>query len=148
MAVGLWDVAELGQARDDRDGRVGHTGEVARQVANIDVAAVFTVDEVTHLVQAVLDLLVVAQQRRGLLRGGLRGLQRGRRIAHFGAGLAGVDLVPLAFGADGLLAAVQGGLAVPFQSADVLDPVAEALDAVVLLGQRLEQPAGAEFHLL
>ena len=73
MAVGLGHVLELGQAADDRDGRVGQAGQIARLVAHIHPAAVFVVGEVAHIVQAVLDLPVIAQQVGELLRGGLAG---------------------------------------------------------------------------
>ena len=62
MAVGL------GLAADDRDRGVGQAGEIARQVAHVDAAAVFIVGEVAHVVQAVLDVPVVADQGRELLR--------------------------------------------------------------------------------
>ncbi len=41
MAVGLGQVLELGLAADDRDRGVGQAGEIARQVAHVDAAAVF-----------------------------------------------------------------------------------------------------------
>lgn len=41
MPVGVQHLAEFWQAADDQDGRVGQTGEIARQVANIYVAPVF-----------------------------------------------------------------------------------------------------------
>ncbi len=67
MAVGLGQVLELGLAADDRDRGVGQAGEIARQVA--------------HVVQAVLDVPVVADQGRELLGTGLVGGQRGECIA-------------------------------------------------------------------
>lgn len=93
LAVGLRQVAETEQASDDRDGRVGQAGESALRIAHLGAAEIFVVGEVAHIVLAVLDLLVVAQ--------------RGERTDLFATGLAGLDLVPLTFDADGLLAAVR-----------------------------------------
>ena len=73
MAVGLGQVLELAQAADDRDGRVGQAGQIARQVAHILPAAVFVFGEVTHIVQAIHDLPVVAEQRCELLWDGVAG---------------------------------------------------------------------------
>ena len=85
MAVGLGQVLELGLAADDRDRGVGQAGEIARQVA--------------HVVQAVLDVPVVADQGRELLGTGLVGGQRGECIAHFDAGLSGLAGIAFAFDA-------------------------------------------------
>ena len=72
--------------------------------------------------------------------------QRGERAGHLGAGLTGPDHMPLALDAEGLPAAVQGSIAVPLRVAEVLGPVAAAVDAAMLLVDGLEHGAGAEVH--
>ena len=89
MAIGLVHVAETGLAADDRGRHVGQVGEIARQVA--------------HIVRAVFDLPVVADRRLGLFRAGLVRCRRGERVGHFGAGIAGLDNMPLALDAAMLL---------------------------------------------
>ncbi len=146
MAVGLGQVLELGLAADDRDRGVGQTGEIARQVAHVDAAAVFIVGEVAHVVQAVLDVPVVADQGRELLGTGLVGGQRGECIAHFAAGLSGLAGIAFAFDADRLLASVEAGIAVPAGVAEVLDPVAAAVDAAMPLVEGFAGGGMAEEH--
>ena len=99
MAVGLRQVLEVGLAADDRDRGVGQAGEIAWQVAHIDAAAVFVVGEVADIVQAVLDVPVVADQGRQLLGSGPVGGQRGECVGHCGAGGPGLEDMPLAFDA-------------------------------------------------
>ena len=94
MAVGLRHLAGLGLAADDGDRRVGQACQIARQVAHVHAAAVSVVREVAHVVDPILDMPVVADQFRELLRTGLLGSQRSERIADFLAGLAGLDLMP------------------------------------------------------
>ncbi len=96
MAVGLRQVLEVGLAADDRDRGVGQAGEIAWQVAHIDAAAVFVVGEVADIVQAVLDVPVVADQGRQLLGSGPVGGQRGECVDHCGAGGPGLEDMPLA----------------------------------------------------
>ncbi len=85
MAVGLRQVLEVGLAADDRDRGVGQAGEIAWQVA--------------HIVQAVLDVPVVADQGRQLLGSGPVGGQQGECVGHCGAGGPGLEDMPLAFDA-------------------------------------------------
>ena len=120
----------------------------ARQVAHPDPAAILVVGEVPHVVQAVLDVPVVADPHRQLRGRGLLRRQRGQRVAHFGAGLAGLEHMPLALDADGLLAAVQGGIAVPVRVAEILDPVAAAVAAAVLFVEGLVAGTILEQHVL
>ena len=96
MAVGLRQVLEVGLAADDRDRGVGQAGEIAWQVAHIDAVAVFVVGEVADIVQAVLDVPVVADQVRQLLGSGPVGGQRGECVGHCGAGGPGLEDMPLA----------------------------------------------------
>ncbi len=146
MAVGLGQVLELGLAADDRDRGVGQAGEIARQVAHVDAAAVFIVGEVAHVVQAVLDVPVVADQGRELLGTGLVGGQRGECIVHFDVGLSGLAGIAFAFDADRLLVSVEAGIAVPTGVAEVLDPVAAVVDAAMPLVEGFARGGMAEEH--
>ena len=148
MAVGLRQVLELGLAAHDRDGGVGQAGEIAGQVADIDAAAVFVVGEVADIVQAVLDVPVVADQGRELLGTGPVGSQRGECVGQFGAGGPGLEDMPLAFDADRLLASVEAGIALPCGVAEVLDPVAAAVDAAMPLVEGFAGGAVGEVHAL
>ena len=77
------------------------------------LAAVFVVGEVAHVVQAALDVPVVADHGLQLLRQALVGRHRGQVVIRFDPGVAHLDVVPPACDEDGLLAAVQRGIAVP-----------------------------------
>ncbi len=148
MAVGLRQVLEAGLAADDRDRGVGQAGEIAWQVAHIDAAAVFVVGEVADIVQAVLDVPVVADQGRQLLGSDPVGGQRGECVGHCGAGGPGLEDMPLAFDADRLLASVEAGIAIPCGVAEVLDPVAAAVDAVMPLVEGFARGGVGEVHAL
>ncbi len=111
--------------------------------AHIDPAAVFVIGEVAHIVQAVLNLPVVAHRGYKLVRSGPLGRQRGKRKGHFGAGLAGLEQIAFALNPDRLAPAVQLGIVLPARVADVLDPVAAAVDAAMLLVEGFPSGAGA-----
>ena len=67
VAVGLEQVAEAAVGTHDGEGHVGQAGEIARQVAHVDAAAVFVAGEVAHVVEAVLDVPMVVHQGQQLL---------------------------------------------------------------------------------
>ena len=122
VAVGLGHVAEAALAAHDGDGRVGQAGEIARQVVHPSPAAVFVVGEVAHVVQAVLDVSVVAHQGEQLLGAGALGAERGEAPGHFDAARGGFEDLALAFDAHRLAATVE-----------VDDGAASALDAAMAL---------------
>ena len=135
VAVGLGQIAEAALAAHDGDGRVGQAGEIARQVADVRPAAVFVAGEVAHVVQAVFDVPVIADQSEQFLGPGAVGTERGQVASHFDAAGAGFEDLALAFDAHRLATTIEVGATVPFGAGEIDDGAAAALDpAMALVG--------------
>ena len=133
VPVGLGQITEASVAAHDGDGRVGQAGEISGQVTHVGPASVFVVGEVAHVVQAVLDMPVVAHQFEQLLGSGALCAERGEAPGHLDAALAGLEDLAFALDAHGLASPVEVGVAVPLGSGEVDDGAASALDAAMAL---------------
>ncbi|MDE0031943.1 MAG: hypothetical protein OXU75_02210 [Deltaproteobacteria bacterium] len=99
----------------------------------MDPAAVFVIGEVAHVVEAVLDVPVLAHQREQLLGSRAVGSEGGEAVGHLDAAPAGLEDVALALDAQGLAAAVEVGVAVLLGPGEIDYGATPALDAAMAL---------------
>ena len=118
VPVGLGYVAEAAVAAHDGDGRVAQAGQISGQVAHVRPATIFVVGEVAHIVQAVLDVPVVAHEVEQLLGSGALCAERSDAIGHLDAALAGLEDLALSLDAHRLAPPVEVGVAVPLGSGE------------------------------
>ena len=140
VAIGRGHVLKPALEANDGDCRVAQAGEVARRVAHMRPAAVLVVCPVANVVNAVLNVPVLAddaEQHAGI---GPVPVGRGQAVSGVFGYFPGFDAFDRSADPDGLLSSVEIAAAVPFGGRQVDRVAAVPFDAAVLPVVRLACP--------